>query len=201
MEIHTVNEVFYAIPTCGIDICTITSHSNVTVSYYYINIVHIVIRDNVPTPSAIAMKWLSQKFYHVLPKQRIQMSLILHQSFWSTPIPLQVSILQRISDTVQLEIFIIREFLQFYYWLYLEKLAIQMITQKVSLAGHTLIAGERVWKLWPRALWWLHLFAWHICNSYWPIPEVCMQYRSTNPQGKACGMSVSILHTKWGIGQ
>ena len=30
---------------------------------------------------------------------------------------------------------------------------------------------------------------------------VYMQYRSTNPEGKARGMSVSILHTKRGIGQ
>ena len=28
-----------------------------------------------------------------------------------------------------------------------------------------------------------------------------MQYRSTNPKGKARGMSASILHTKRGIGQ
>ena len=40
-----------------------------------------------------------------------------------------------------------------------------------------------------------------ICNSYWPTPKVCMQYRSTNPEGKARGMSASILHTKRGIGQ
>ena len=26
-----------------------------------------------------------------------------------------------------------------------------------------------------------------VCNSYWPIPEVCMQYRSTDPEGKAKG--------------
>ena len=40
-----------------------------------------------------------------------------------------------------------------------------------------------------------------IRNSYWPTPEVCMQYRSTNPEGKTRGMSASILHTKRGIGQ
>ena len=40
----------------------------------------------------------------------------------------------------------------------------------------------------------LILFKGEICNSYRPTPEVCMQYRNTNPEGKARGMSASILH-------
>ena len=43
---------------------------------------------------------------------------------------------------------------------------------------------------------------WHVHYSAWGLYVIVIdQYRSTNPEGKARGMSASILHTKQGIGK